>query len=69
MNVALWKRHQNTALTDARDMFYKSHEEVLRLAERYSNEELFSKGVYKWLEEAPWVLTLSVPHPVIMTGR
>ena len=49
MNVALWKRHQNTALTDARDMFYKSHEEVLRLAERYSNEELFSKGVYKWV--------------------
>ena len=49
MNLALWKRHQDTTLEDARDMFYKSHEEVLRLAERYSNEELFTKGVYKWV--------------------
>ena len=25
------------------------HEEILKLAEGFSNEELFSKGVYKWV--------------------
>lgn len=27
---------------------YKSHSDVLDLAETFTNEELFSKGVYKW---------------------
>ena len=30
-------------------MFYQSHEEMMKLAENFSNEELFSKGVYKWV--------------------
>ena len=29
-------------------MLEKSHNEVLRLAESFSDEELFSKGVYQW---------------------
>ena len=29
-------------------MFQKSHIEVIKLAETFLNEELFSKGVYKW---------------------
>ena len=48
MNVEFWKKHQNTSLEDATDMLHKSHNEVLELAETFSNEELFSKGVYKW---------------------
>ena len=49
MNVELWKKHQNTSLEDATDMFHKSHVDVLALAEKFTNEELFSKGVYKWV--------------------
>ena len=30
-------------------MLAKSHKEVISLAETFSNEELFSKGVYKWV--------------------
>ena len=30
-------------------MFQQSHNEVMKLAENFSNEELFSKGVYKWV--------------------
>lgn len=30
-------------------MFQKSHSKVIQLAEQFSNEELFSKGVYKWV--------------------
>ncbi len=49
MNMELWKKHQNTSLEKAMDMLQKSHIEVVKLAEAFSNEELFSKGVYKWI--------------------
>lgn len=29
-------------------MFNKSHEDVLELAATFTNEELFTKGIYKW---------------------
>ena len=49
MNVEFWKKHQNTSLEDATKMFHKSHSDVLALAEKFTDEELFSKGVYKWV--------------------
>ena len=49
MNVEFWKKHQSTSLEDAENMLQKSHNEVIKLAETFSNEELFSKGVYKWV--------------------
>lgn len=48
MNVEFWKKHQNTPLERAKEMFSESHEAVMALAETFTNEELFSKGVYKW---------------------
>lgn len=48
MNVQFWKKHQNTTLEEAKEMLEKSHKEVMELAESFSNEELFSKGIYKW---------------------
>ena len=30
-------------------MFQKSHQDVLDLADTFTNEELFSKNVYKWV--------------------
>lgn len=49
MNVEFWEKHQNTTLEDAKNMLEKSHMEVMKLAEKFSNEELFSKGVYQWV--------------------
>lgn len=49
MNIEFWKKHQSTLLDDAKSMFQKSHTEVVKLAETFSNEELFSKGIYKWV--------------------
>lgn len=49
MNVEFWKKHQSTSLEEAKHMFQKSYIEVIQLAETFSNEELFSKGVYKWV--------------------
>lgn len=53
MNVGLWEKHQSTPLEEAKEMLKKSHEEVLRLAETFSNEELFSRDVYKWVGTSP----------------
>lgn len=48
MNIAFWKKHKDTSLENAKDMLKKSHKEVMELAETFSNEELFSKGVFPW---------------------
>lgn len=49
MNVEFWRKHQNTTLENAAKMFHKSHKDVLELAQTFTNEELFSKDVYKWV--------------------
>lgn len=49
MNVEFWEKHQSTSLEEAKSMFQKSHSEVIKLAGDFSNEELFSKGTYKWV--------------------
>jgi len=49
MNVAFWRKHQGTPLEAAKDMLQKSHMEVVKLAEVFSDEELFARGVYKWV--------------------
>lgn len=48
MNVFFWKKHQNTPLEEAKKMLAGSHAEVMALAEEFSNEELFSRGVFPW---------------------
>lgn len=53
MNVEFWKKHQTTSLEEAKEMVAKTHSEVLSLAETFSNQELFSKGVYKWVGTSP----------------
>ena len=49
MNVEFWKKHQNTSLEEATRNLEKSHKDILELAEKFTNEELFSKKVYKWV--------------------
>ncbi len=48
MNVAFWKKHQNTSLTDAKELLKNSHKDVLELLQPLSNEELFTKQYYDW---------------------
>ena len=48
LNLEFWKKHQNTSLEEATEIFRQSHQDVLDLADTFTNEELFSKGVYKW---------------------
>ncbi len=49
MNCEFWEKHQRTSLEDAKKMFEKSHAEVLKLAGKYTNDQLFGRGVYAWV--------------------
>ena len=49
MNVKFWEKHKYTTLEEAKEMLEKSHKEVLELAYEFSSEQLFSKGVFKWV--------------------
>ena len=53
LNVFFWKKHQNTTLEEAKEMLAQSHQEIMQLAERFTNEELFSKGVFDWVGNSP----------------
>lgn len=48
MNMAFWQKHQGTKLATALDLLEHSHQQVFELANTFSNEQLFSKGVYPW---------------------
>lgn len=49
MNEQFKQKHQKTTLEEAKSLLIKSHEDVIELAKLFSNDELFSKGVYKWV--------------------
>lgn len=49
MNEFFWKKHQNTTLEEAKEMLSRSHGQVMEMAEGFTNEELFTKGIYKWV--------------------
>lgn len=49
LNEFFWKKHQNTSLEDAKEMLAESHTAIMKLAGEFTNEELFSKGVYQWV--------------------
>lgn len=48
MNVELWKKHQDTSLAEAKDLFQKSHNDVLQIIESFSQDELFAQSVFGW---------------------
>lgn len=49
MNKAFWEKHQSTSLNEAFQMLQQSHEDVMNCAEQFSDEELFSKGIFPWV--------------------
>lgn len=49
MNVEFWNKHQCTPLEEADKMYKKSHENVLKLAETFSDKELFTKDIFPWV--------------------
>ncbi len=48
MNVGFWEKHQPTSLEEAKRLLDKSHNELIRLTESFSDEELFVKEYFDW---------------------
>lgn len=48
MNVEFWKKHQKTKLNDAKTMLKASHKSVIKITQKFSDEELFTKQYYDW---------------------
>jgi hypothetical protein len=48
MNVEFWKKHQHTALVDAKTVLKESHSQVMNVIESFSNEELFTNKYFSW---------------------
>jgi len=49
MNVEFWTKHQDTSYENAVTTVKESHIKVMELAERFSSEELFAKGIFPWV--------------------
>ncbi len=48
MNAMFWNKHQGTSLESAKEMLSETHKKVMALAEKYTDEELFTKGYFPW---------------------
>ncbi len=48
MNIEIWKKHQKTAFDESIKMVKQSHQDVMEIIDRFSNEELFTKKYYDW---------------------
>ena len=47
MDKMIVEKHQQTSLEEAKRLLDETHEEMLHLAESFTEEELFTKGYYK----------------------
>lgn len=48
MNLEIWREHQKTSLEEAKRTLQQSHDQVLKMINSHSNEELFVKKHYSW---------------------
>ncbi|AMC93241.1 hypothetical protein AOC36_04415 [Erysipelothrix larvae] len=48
MNQMFWEKHQSTSLDDALSNLKNTHLHIMNCVEDFSNDALFSKGVFSW---------------------
>ncbi|MEG0327063.1 MAG: ClbS/DfsB family four-helix bundle protein [Erysipelothrix sp.] len=48
MNETFITKHQDTSYEEAYALLKESHDDVMGMVDTFSNDELFSKGVFKW---------------------
>lgn len=49
LNVVLWEKHQHTTYEEVLKLVDFSHAQVTDLAQHFTEEELFTKGVFDWV--------------------
>jgi hypothetical protein len=47
MDKMLVEKHQDTPLNEAKELLSQTHDEMLTLADSFTEEELFTKGFFK----------------------
>lgn len=52
LNLVIWRKYQTASLDSAKNMFIESHKMISDLIETHSDDELFSKNVYKWTKSS-----------------
>ncbi len=48
MNVNFWEKHQNTPYSSSKEILKKSHADVMKMIDTFTNEELFVKNHFSW---------------------
>lgn len=48
LNRAIWNKYKETCFEEAVLLFNDSHQQIMKLIERHTDEELFEKKRYKW---------------------
>ncbi len=48
MNVKFWEEHQETPFDKAIELLKNSHQEVMKIIESFTNEELFTNKYFTW---------------------
>lgn len=53
MNMEFFKKHQKTSYDESKELFISSHKKVIDLANKFTNDELFSRNVFPWVGTSP----------------
>ncbi|MGD1893359.1 MAG: ClbS/DfsB family four-helix bundle protein [Cyclobacteriaceae bacterium] len=48
LNREIWEKYSSTDLKQVEEMFEQSHDSIMKVVEKHSNDELFERGRYKW---------------------
>jgi len=48
LNAEFWQSYQDVTLDGAKKLVRQSHEKVMDIAKKHTDDELFAKGKYKW---------------------
>ena len=48
LNAEFWKGYQDVTLAEAKRKVTESHRRVMDVVRKHTDEELFTKGYYKW---------------------
>ena len=49
MNIEFWETGQTISLKTAKKTFVKTHQNVMNLLDKFSDEELFTRGIFTWV--------------------
>ncbi len=48
MNIEIWRKHQHTKLSSAKELLEETHKAVLEMIQPFSDDELFTKQFFNW---------------------